>query len=78
MYWLRCEGNHLSRRLGLATLVLLLLTSCGLLSERSFYEGIRANQKSRSPTGAEGATTKQLPDYDQYKAERDAVTKGQR
>ena len=62
----------------LAAIAVLSLSSCGLLSERAFYEGIRANQKSRSPTGAEGAATKQLPDYDQYKAQREAVTKEQR
>jgi hypothetical protein len=38
------------------------------------YEGIRANQKAQSPVGAEGATMKQLPDYDQYKKQREGIT----
>ena len=61
-------------RLPLVITVLLLLTSCGGVSERGVYEGIRANQKAQSPVGAEGATMKQLPDYDQYKKDRDGVT----
>jgi hypothetical protein len=61
-------------RLPLVITVLLLLTSCGVVSERGVYEGIRANQKAQSPVGAEGATMKQLPDYDQYKKDRDGVT----
>ena len=52
----------------------LLLTSCGVVTERGVYEGIRANQKVRSPVGAEGATTKQMPEYDQYKKDREGVT----
>ncbi len=63
----------IKRRL-LAITVLLLLTSCGVVTERGVYEGIRANQKAQSPVGAEGATTKQMPEYDQYKKEREGVT----
>ena len=53
---------------------LLLLTSCGVVTERGIYEGIRANQKAQSPVGAEGAATKQMPEYDQYKKDREGVT----
>jgi hypothetical protein len=61
-------------RLPFVIATLLLLTSCGVVTERGVYEGIRANQKARSPVGAEGATTKQMPEYDQYKKDREGVT----
>ena len=75
MYWQRFEGSRLviKRRL-VAISALLLLGSCGVVTERGVYEGIRANQKAQSPVGAEGATMKQLPDYDQYKKQREGVT----
>ena len=63
----------IKRRL-LAISALVLLTSCGVVTERGVYEGIRSNQKAQSPVGAEGATTKQMPEYDQYKKEREGVT----
>ena len=50
------------KRLLLAISALPLLASCGVVTERGVYEGIRANQKAQSPVGAEGATMKQLPD----------------
>ncbi len=61
-------------RLPFVIATLLLLTSCGVVTERGVYEGIRANQKAQSPVGAEGATTKQMPEYDQYKKDREGVT----
>ena len=61
-------------RLPFVISTLLLLTSCGVVTERGVYEGIRANQKARSPVGAEGAATKQMPEYDQYKKDREGVT----
>ncbi len=61
-------------RLPFVISALLLLTSCGVVTERGVYEGIRANQKAQSPVGAEGATTKQMPEYDQYKKDRESVT----
>lgn len=64
-------------RLGLAASAVLWLAACGLVNERGIYEGIRANQKARSPTGAEGAASKHLPDYDQYKKQREGITTGQ-
>ncbi len=75
MYWQRFEGSRLiiNRRL-VAISALLLLGSCGVVTERGVYEGIRANQKAQSPVGAEGATMKQLPDYDQYKKQREGIT----
>lgn len=45
----------------------ILLTACGLITEQSVYEGIRANQKVKS----DGQATKQLPDYETYKEERE-------
>lgn len=68
------EREVMIKRRLLAITVLLLLTSCGVVTERGVYEGIRANQKAQSPVGAEGATTKQMPEYDQYKKEREGVT----
>lgn len=75
MCWQRFEGSRLiiKRRL-VAISALLLLVSCGVVTERGVYEGIRANQKAQSPVGAEGATTKQIPEYDQYKKDREGVT----
>jgi hypothetical protein len=46
-----------------------LLTACGLITERSLYKGIRANQKNKT----EGPVSKQLPDYDAYKKEREQI-----
>ncbi len=75
MCWQRFEGSRLviKRRL-MAISALLLLVSCGVVTERGVYEGIRANQKAQSPVGSEGATTKQMPEYDQYKKDREGVT----
>ena len=75
MYWQRFEGSRLIINWRLVAIsVLLLLVSCGVVTERGVYEGIRANQKAQSPVGAEGATTKQMPEYDQYKKDREGVT----
>jgi len=46
-----------------------LLTAFGLITEQSLYEGIRAHQNMKT----EGPATKQLPDYDTYKREREEV-----
>ena len=75
MYWQRFEGSRLiiNRQL-VAISALLLLVSCGVVTERGVYEGIRANQKAQSPVGSEGATTKQMPEYDQYKKDREGVS----
>lgn len=75
MCWRHFKRPKLIIRLGLVTLAVLWLASCGLVDERGIYEGIRANQKARFPTGAEGAASKQLPDYDQYKRQREGITK---
>jgi len=75
MYWQRFEGSRLIINWRLVAIsALLLLVSCGVVTERGVYEGIRANQKARSPVGAEAATTKQMPEYDQYKKDREGVT----
>lgn len=68
------ESELMINRLFLAISALPLLVSCGVVTERGVYEGIRANQNAQSPVGAEGATMKQLPDYDQYKKQREGVT----
>jgi hypothetical protein len=74
MCWQRFKDSRLviNRRL-VAISALLLLGSCGVVTERGVYEGIRANQKAQSPVGSEGATTKQMPEYDQYKKDREGV-----
>ena len=51
-------------------LVIVLLSACGMVTERSVYEGIRAQQKMRS----EGHVTKQLPDYDTFSKEREEIS----
>jgi hypothetical protein len=68
------DRGEMINRLLLAISALPLLASCGVVTERGVYEGIRANQKAQSPVGAEGATMKQLPDYDQYKKQREGIT----
>ena len=68
------DRGEMIKRLLLAISALPLLVSCGVVTERGVYEGIRANQKAQSPVGAEGATMKQLPDYDQYKKQREGIT----
>jgi hypothetical protein len=68
------DCGEMIKRLLLAISALPLLVSCGVVTERGVYEGIRANQKAQSPVGAEGATTKQMPEYDQYKKDREGVT----
>ena len=68
------DRGEMINRLLLTISALPLLASCGVVTERGVYEGIRANQKAQSPVGAEGATMKQLPDYDQYKKQRKGIT----
>jgi hypothetical protein len=68
------DRGEMIKRLLLTISALPLLVSCGVVTERGVYEGIRANQKAQSPVGAEGATMKQLPDYDQYKKQREGIT----
>ncbi len=45
------------------------LLGCGILTERSFYEGIRSQQKIKD-VGSE-PKPQTLPPYDQYKEERE-------
>lgn len=49
------------------------LASCGVISERSVYEGIRANERAKS-AGTDNAG-KTLPNFDQYNKEREAIKK---
>jgi hypothetical protein len=55
--WLLCAG----------------LAACGVLTEQSVYEGIRATQRAKS--AGTGQDDKALPDYDQYKQERELLKK---
>ncbi len=49
------------------------LASCGVVSERSIYEGVRSNERAKS-AGTDNAD-KALPNYDQYNKEREAIRK---
>ena len=44
-----------------------------MVTEQSIYEGIRTNERAKS-AGA-GTNDKALPDYDQYRRERDGLKK---
>ena len=49
------------------------LASCGVVSERSIYEGVRSNERAKS-AGTDNAD-KALPNYDRYNKEREAIKK---
>lgn len=49
------------------------LASCGVISERSVYEGIRSNERAKT-VGSDNAD-KVLPNYDQYNKERESIKK---
>ena len=50
-----------------------LLSACGVVSEQSFYEGIRANERAKS--AGTGQDDKTLPNYDRYSKERETLKK---
>jgi hypothetical protein len=52
-------------------LIIFFLAGCGLVNERSFYEGMRSFNKTKS-TESE-SNPKQLPPYDQYEKERKEI-----
>ncbi|WP_310642981.1 hypothetical protein [Limnohabitans sp.] len=60
-------------RLLFAWLLCICLTACGVVTEQSVYEGIRATQRAKS--AGTGQDDKALPDYDQYKQEREKLKK---
>lgn len=49
------------------------LASCGMVSERSVYEGVRTNERAKS-AGTDNAD-KALSNYDRYNKEREAIKK---
>jgi hypothetical protein len=49
------------------------LASCGAISERSVYEGIRTNERAK--TAGSDNVDKTLPNYDRYNKEREAIKK---
>jgi hypothetical protein len=49
------------------------LASCGAISERSVYEGIRSNERAKT-AGSDNAD-KALPNYDRYNKGREAIKK---
>jgi hypothetical protein len=50
-----------------------LLSACSMVSEQSFYEGIRANERAKS--AGTGQDDKALPNYDRYSKERESLKK---
>jgi len=56
-----------------ALLLCCLLSACGAVSEQSFYEGIRANERAKS--AGTGQDDKALPNYDRYRQERESLKK---
>ena len=50
-----------------------LFSSCSVVSEQSFYEGIRANERAKS--AGTGQDDKALPNYDRYSKERELLKK---
>ena len=52
-------------------LVIFFVAGCGLISERSIYEGVRSVNKTKS-TEIE-PNSKHLPPYDQYEKERNEI-----
>ena len=54
-------------------LICCLLSACGVVTEQSIYEGIRANELAKS--AGTGQDDKALPDYDRYSKERESLKK---
>ncbi|MEY4677188.1 MAG: hypothetical protein RLZZ470_1695 [Pseudomonadota bacterium] len=48
-----------------------LLSACGLITEQGVYEGVRQQQQIRREPSL--PDPQRLPDYDQFKAERDKL-----
>jgi hypothetical protein len=59
----------------LALLLCGLLSACGVVSEQSIYEGIRANERAKS--AGTGQDDRALPNYDRYSKERELLKKQQ-
>ena len=55
----------------LTVMGLLMLSACGLITERGVYEGARQQQQIRRDPGQSDAPS--LPAYDKYKQERDKL-----
>ncbi len=56
-----------------ALLLCACLSACGVVSEQSVYEGIRANERAKS--AGMGQDDKVLPSYDRYSKERESLKK---
>ena len=54
-------------------LICCLLSACGVVTEQSIYEGIRANERAKSV--GTGQDDKALPNYDRYSKERELLKK---
>jgi len=53
--------------------VIFFIAGCGLVTERSVYEGVRSVNRAKS-TETE-PNSKQLPSYDQYEKERKEINR---
>jgi len=56
-----------------ALLLCCLLSACGVVSQQSFYEGIRANERAKSAGTRQ--EDKALPNYDRYSKDRELLKK---
>jgi hypothetical protein len=65
--------KNMFKKLACFIFAFLTLSSCSFLNERSAYEGVRASQKAKS--SGSGTEQKNLPPYDQYEKERNAIRK---
>ena len=54
-------------------LSLVLLNGCGLVTQESFYEGLRTNQKAKADRNSDKSN--ELPSYEQYRQERETLKK---
>ena len=68
MIFLHASAKLVLFKVGCIAAMTIGLTSCGLISNQSIYEGVRANEKAKN-TGTT-PTPAALPNYDQYEKER--------
>ena len=57
-------------KLRILCVLVILLSSCTYINEKSVYEGVRSIQKASSAGGTDIAPSKPLPSYEQYEQDR--------
>jgi len=65
--------KNLKKRQFLILCSFYILNGCGFVSQESFYEGLRANQKIKADRNSENSN--ELPSYEQYRKERETLKK---